>query len=131
MATNLTIVLPDRPGALVSAWNELKAAGVNVDGACGFPQQGTTWGFLHVLVTDREGARRAIEAAGFQIAEEREVEVHEAEDKPGALTGIFEQIADSGRNVDLMYVATNNRIVIGTDDGHERRSGYSTLGEKR
>mgnify|MGYP000536508979 CR=1 FL=1 len=131
MATDLTIVLPDRPGALVSAWNQLKAAGVNIDGVCGFPQQGTTWGFLHLLVEDPQGARRAIEAAGFQIAEERSVEVHVAEDRPGALASVFEAIASSGRNIDLMYVAANNRIVIGTDDSHQDRSGYSTLGEKR
>lgn len=131
MAKNLTIVLPDRPGALMTAWTRLKEAGVNIDGACGFPQRGATWVILHILVEDGDPARAAVESAGFQVESTREVSIHEIEDRPGALAEVFSSYLEEGRNVDLMYLASNNRVVIGTDDSHEQRSGYSTLGEKR
>lgn len=131
MARDLAIVLPDRPGAMVAAWDRLSQAGVNIDGACAFPQKGATWATLHILVEDGDVARAAVEAAGFQVVNQREVDVHEIEDRTGALAEIFKGYLDAGRNVDLMYLASNHRVVIGTDDTHERRPGYTTLGEKR
>ncbi len=132
MPKDLTIVLPDRPGALVAAWNQLRDAGVNIDGACGFPQRGQTWVLLHILVEEDSGvAEKAIDKAGFQVLNQREVDVHPIEDRPGALAEIFQPYVEGGRNVDLMYLASNNRVVIGTDDTHESKPGYTTLGEKR
>lgn len=131
MARDLTIILPDRPGALVSAWSKLRDAGVNIDGACGFPQRGETWLIMHVLVEDGSSARQAIESAGFQVSGERDVNVHELEDRPGALAELFETYLERSKNIDLMYMAASNRVVVGTDDSHEERSGYTTLGEKR
>lgn len=115
----------------MSAWNELRDAGINIEGGCGFPQTGQTWVILHILVSDREAARAAVEKAGFQVAAERTVDIHEVDDRPGALAEVFQSYADEGKNVDLMYVASNNRVIIGTDDGKQARPGYTTLGEKR
>lgn len=131
MATDLTIILPDRPGALMSAWNELRDAGINIEGGCGFPQAGATWVILHILVSDDETAAAAVEKAGFQVVARRDVDVHEVDDRPGALAEVFQRYADEGKNVDLMYVASNNRVIISTDDRHQERPGYTTLGEKR
>lgn len=130
MPTDLTIVLPDRPGALKTAWEGLRDAGVNIDGACGFPARGQTWLILHVLVQDGGTARKAIEAAGFQVEDEREVEVRVLENRPGALAEVFESYAEGGRNVDLVYLGADNSVVIGTDEMYEQRPGV-TLGEKR
>lgn len=130
MARDMTIVLPDRPGALVTAWKKLSEAGVNIEGACGFPHRGQTWVTLHILVADGDAARRAIEQAGFQVVNERSVDVTDIEDRPGALAEIFQKYVDSERNVDLVYLASNHRVVIGTDDTHEDKPGYSTLGKK-
>jgi hypothetical protein len=129
MPTDLTIVLPDRPGALKTAWDELRDAGVNIDGACGFPARGQTWLILHVLVRDGGAARKAIEAAGFQVGDEREVEVRVLENRPGALAEVFQSYAEGGRNVDLIYLGADNSVVIGTDDMYAQRPGV-TVGEK-
>jgi hypothetical protein len=40
MATDLTIILEDRPGTLVDVGEALGKAGINIDGMCGFPCQG-------------------------------------------------------------------------------------------
>ncbi|MFP5298349.1 MAG: hypothetical protein ACLGHL_05125 [Actinomycetota bacterium] len=131
MATDLTIVLPDRPGALMAAWTQLRDAGINIEGACGFPQAGQTWVILHIMVTDGDVARKVVEEAGFQVVAEREVDVHQVDNRPGALAEVFSSYAEEGKNVDLMYMAAEHRVVIGTDDRHEKRPGYTTLGEKR
>jgi hypothetical protein len=128
MATDLRIVLPDRPGALVTAWERLRDAGVNIDGACGFPARGQTWVILHVLVEDAAPARRAVEEAGFQVDEEREVDVRLIENRPGALAELFQTYVDEGSNVDLMYLGADNHVVIGTDEMYADRPGRSTVG---
>lgn len=128
MATDLTIVLPDRPGALSAAWDRLRDAGVNIDGTCSFPARGQTWAILHVLVEDGGVARKAVEEAGFQVDEERDVAVHHLENRPGALAEVFHSYVEQGRNVDLMYLGADNRLVIGTDEMHRERPGRRTLG---
>lgn len=130
MSTDLSIVVPDRPGALSAAWDKLAAAGVNIDGACSFPGRGQTWVILHILVEDREMAREAIEAAGFQVEEEREVAVHHLENQPGAIAEVFHSYDDDGKNVDLIYMGAENKLVVGTDDARPARPGYNTLGER-
>lgn len=130
MATDLTIVVPDRPGALSAAWDRLAEAGVNIDGACSFPGRGQTWVILHILVEDGDVARAAIEDAGFQVDEMREVEVRELRNEPGALAEVFHAYVEEGKNVDLMYLGAENRVVIGTDDSHQSRPGYTTTGRR-
>ncbi len=48
MATDLTVILEDRPGTLADVGDALGGAGINIDGMCGFPCQGK--GRLYVLV---------------------------------------------------------------------------------
>lgn len=114
MATDLTVQLEDRPGTLADLGEVLGNAGVNIDGMCGFPCQGK--GEIHILVEDAASARRALEQAGMEVAAEREVLLHEAEDRPGMLGEVARKIADSGVNVDLIYKATQTKLVIGADD---------------
>lgn len=130
MATDLTIVVPDRPGALSAAWDQLADAGVNIDGACSFPGRGQTWVILHILVEDGEAARAAVEGAGFQVEEIRDVSVHDLKNEPGALAEVFHSYVTEGKNVDLMYLGAENRVVIGTDDTHQERPGYTTTGKR-
>lgn len=114
MPTDLTIILENQPGTLADVGEALGRAGVNMLGACGFPCAGE--GILHVLVEDAAGARRAAEEAGFEVRAEREVLVSDIEDRPGALGELARRIADAGVNVDLLYLATDTRVVLGPDD---------------
>ena len=114
MAKDLTVILDDRPGTLATLTEALGKAGINIDGLCGFPSEGK--GVIHILVQDAAGARRAAEAAGFTVRGEREVLVLDAQDRPGEVGRIARRIANAGVNIDLIYVATKTRVVIGASD---------------
>jgi hypothetical protein len=111
---DLTIVMENRPGVLASLGQSLGKAGVNVEGFCGFPSEGQAIG--HLLVEDAAVARRAIEQAGAKVTGERDVLLLDLENRAGALGEIAKRIADAGVNIELVYVASNNRVVVGVDD---------------
>lgn len=114
MPHDLTIVLQNRPGTIADASEALGNAGINMLGVCGFPCEGV--GIFHVVVDDVAAARSAAEGAGFETRDEREVVVVDIEDRPGALGELTRRIADQGANVDLIYLATNTRVVLGGGD---------------
>jgi hypothetical protein len=114
MAKDLTIELEDRPGVLAELGEALGGAGVNIEGFCGYTSEGK--GILHLLVDDAGAARAALEAAGMDVQGEREVLVVDIEDRPGALGVIARRISNGGVNLDLAYLATNTRLVLGAED---------------
>jgi hypothetical protein len=120
MTKDLTVILEDRPGTLADVGEALGKAGINIEGVCGFPCEGE--GVLHILVEDTTAARRALEEIGLEIRGERQVLVLEVEDRPGALGEVSRRIADAGVNIDLVYLVTNNRLVLGVDDLDKARA---------
>lgn len=50
------------------------------------------------------------------MIEEREVLVVNIKDRPGELGRITRKITNSDININLVYLATNNRLVLGVDD---------------
>jgi hypothetical protein len=119
MPKDLTVVLEDQPGTLAELGEALGKAGVNIDGFCGLPCEGK--GIIHILVEDAAGARRALEDAGLEVSAEREVLVLEAEDRPGSLGEVARRMAGSGVNIDLVYKATQTKLVMGVDDLEKAR----------
>jgi hypothetical protein len=71
---------------------------------------------MHVLVEDPDEATGAFESVGLTVRGRREVLVTSVENTPGALGALARRFADAGVNVDLLYVASDNRIVLGPDD---------------
>jgi hypothetical protein len=114
MPTDLSIALENRPGTLADALEAIGRAGLNIEGAGGFPVAGEA--ILHILVMDAAAARRALEAAGHAVRAEKPVIVCPVENKPGAAGAIFRRIADAGVNVDLVYLTAGGQLVIGADD---------------
>ena len=92
MATDLTVILENRPGTLADIGEALGNAGINIEGMCGFPCEGK--GRLHILVEDGAAARRVLKDAGIQITEERKVIVLDIDDRPGAFGSVARKIAD-------------------------------------
>jgi hypothetical protein len=114
MSIDLTIHVDNEPGALARVTTAISDAGVNLAAAtCTGPGETAD---LHILVKHAEAARRVLERAGLNVIDEREVVVVEAEDKPGALADLAHRVAEAGVNLDLVYVATNTRIVFGAAD---------------
>lgn len=124
MPKDLMVILANRPGTLADAAEALGRAGVNIEGACGFPAAGE--GVLHVLVEDAASARSALEQAGLEVRQERDVALLDRlPDEPGTLGSALRRIADAGVNVDLIYPAADGRVVLGGDDvdGLRRAAG--------
>jgi hypothetical protein len=71
---------------------------------------------LHILVPHAEAARHALAIAQLGVSREREVVVVEVEDRPGVLADLTRRVAQAGIDLDLVYVATRNRLVFGAQD---------------
>jgi hypothetical protein len=120
MSKDLTVMLEDRPGTLAALGEALGKAGVNIEGLCGVPSEGK--GAVHILVEDAAAARKAIEGAKIHVHEERDVLVLKMEDRPGELGRVCRRIAGAGVNINLTYLATNTRLVLGVDNLDKARA---------
>ncbi len=112
--TDFSVTLEDRPGALAKATEVIANSGVNIDGICGTTDGGPTVHFL--FIKDAAKAREAFGAAGIKVKKEREVVLVDVEDKPGAAASELRKIAQHEVNIELAYLATNNRLVFGAQD---------------
>jgi hypothetical protein len=124
MAKDLTIFLGDHPGSLAKVGEALGKAGVNIEGICGVTVQGK--GLIHVLVADASKARRALEANHIDVAKETDVLVLDVEDRPGVLGNVARRLANAGVNLQLAYLATSTRLVIGAEDLEKVRAIVET-----
>ena len=115
MAWDIKVTLEDRPGPLAHLGEATGAAGINIDGGCGFLCEEGAKEVFHFLVEDPAAARQTCEAAGGHVRE-REVLVVDVDDRPGELGRIARRITDAGVNIDLFYLAADTRFVIGVDD---------------
>lgn len=124
MATDLTVVMDDRPGKLAEIGEATGRAGINIEGICAITGDGK--GFIHLLVSDAKAATKALEDAGIDVADQREVVVVDLEDKPGKLGGIARDLAEAGVNVDVAYtIFSGVRLVIVTDDTEKAQAALS------
>ena len=111
MATDLAVTMDDRPGAIAELCRALQRAGVVVEAICGDITNGSD--VDHFLVDDPKTSRRIMERSGCTIQRERDVLVVDLEDRPDAFGEVTRLVADTGVNVDLIYLATGNRLVLG------------------
>jgi hypothetical protein len=114
MAVDLVIEIENTPGALARVAAAISDAGVNIAAAtCVGPGERAE---LHILVPHAEAVKRALAISHVAITREREVVVVDVEDRPGVLADLTRKIARAGVNLDLVYVATQNRVVFAADD---------------
>ena len=114
MAVDLVIDVENTPGALAQVAAAISDAGVNLAAAtCVGPGERAE---LHILVPHAEAARHALAISHVAVTREREVVVVDVEDRPGVLADLARKIAAAGVNLDLVYVATRNRVVFGAAD---------------
>jgi len=113
---DLTVNLENRPGTLAQLGEALGNAGLNIEGVCGIADASGGQGGVHILVHDAQSAREALAAVGIECGGERDVEVVSVVDQPGELGRHLRKVADAGVNVDLVYLATSTRLVLGSSD---------------
>ena len=121
---DLVIDIENTPGSLATVAAAISDAGVNLASATCFGSDGRAE--LHVLVPHAEAAKHALAISAVGVTREREVVVVEVQDRPGVLADLTRQIAKAGVDLDLVYVATQNRVVFGSTDLPALRSA---LGE--
>jgi hypothetical protein len=126
MAVDLVIDIENTPGALAEVATAISDAGVNIAAATciGAGEQAE----LHILVRHAEAAKHALAISHVAISREREVVVIDVEDRPGVLADLARKIARAGVNLDLVYVATQNRVVFGAPDVSELRAALGVQG---
>ena len=114
MSVDLVIDIDNTPGALAEIAAAISDAGVNIAAATcvGTGDKAE----LHILVPHAEAAKHALAISHVGVSREREVVVVEVEDRPGVLADLTRKIAKAGVNLDLVYIATRNRVVFGADD---------------
>jgi hypothetical protein len=114
MAYDLVIDIENSPGALAEVAAAISDAGVNIAAATciGSAERAE----VHILVPHPEAARHSLAISHLAVSREREVVVVNVEDRPGVLADLTRRIARAGVNLDLVYVATRNRVVFGSAD---------------
>jgi hypothetical protein len=111
---DLVIDIENTPGALAHVAAAISDAGVNIAAAtCIGPGERAE---LHILVPHAEAARHSLAISHLAVTREREVVVVDVEDRPGVLADLTRKIAKAGVDLDLVYVATRNRVVFGAPD---------------
>ncbi|MGH8915863.1 MAG: ACT domain-containing protein [Acidimicrobiia bacterium] len=115
MARDLTVMLDDRPGALADMGEALGRAGVNIEGICGVAGTGGR-NELHILVADADAARSALGEAGIEVGADVGVVSSSFEDRPGELGAMARRIADTGTNIELVYVSCDRHLILATSD---------------
>jgi hypothetical protein len=113
-AFDLVIEIENIPGALAQVAAAISDAGVNIAAAT-FVGNGER-AEIHILVPYPEAAKHSLALSQLAVSREREVVVVEVEDRPGVLADLTRKIARAGVNLDLVYVATRNRVVFGAAD---------------
>jgi hypothetical protein len=114
MAADLVIEIENTPGALAGVAAAISDAGVNIAAATciGTGEHAE----LHILVPHAGAARHSLAISHLAVTREREVVVVDVEDRPGVLADLTRKIAQAGVDLDLVYVATRNRVVFGARD---------------
>jgi hypothetical protein len=114
VAVDLIIDVDNTRGALAEVAAAISDAGVNIAAAtCIGPGDRAE---LHILVPHAGAARHALAISHLAVSREREVVVVDVQDRPGVLADLTRRIARAGVDLDLVYVATRNRIVFGAAD---------------
>ncbi len=114
MSVDLIIDVDNTPGALAEVAAAISDAGVNIAAATCIGAGDRAE--LHILVPHAGAVRHALAISHLAVSREREVVVVDVQDRPGVLADLTRKVARAGVDLDLVYVATRNRIVFGAAD---------------
>jgi hypothetical protein len=115
LVKDLTISLPNQPGALARMGEALGRAGVSIEGGGAFVVNGV--GVAHFLVANGPAARAALEAANISVLDVREVLVQRLnQDEPGQLGKLTRRMADAGVNIETLYSDHDHNLILTVDN---------------
>lgn len=118
-----SVKLSNRPGQLATLSREMASAGVNIEALAAITAG--TDGFVKLVVDQEEAARRVLSNAGMSF-EERRVISAVLHDKPGALADMAEALANTGVNIEAMYLLNSNseglHFAVAVDDAETAKA---------
>jgi hypothetical protein len=103
--TEFTVHMANRPGQLAALADKLAAAGVHIEALAAFSQGDDST--VRLMASDVAEARRVLAEAGVQFEEQRVIETV-IKDEPHALAAMTRKLADSGVNIEAMYLLHAN-----------------------
>lgn len=106
-ATEIDVVLEDKPGTLAALCSSLGKQSVNIVALMAMG------GAVKLLVNDVPKATNALTGAGYKVST-KEVATAEVPNQPGALSTLARKIADKGVNIDYLYASTTGSTDKGT-----------------
>jgi hypothetical protein len=101
--TQIAVTLESKPGVLAKLCRTLADSGVNITAIHAGETAGR--GKIKLLVDDPGRAKEALKAAKYRISEEPALTLT-LEDRPGALAGIAEKLAQGKVNIKSAYATS-------------------------
>lgn len=116
-AKEITVTIPDRPGALGHCFSALAAAGVNILAVQSYVEEGES---LARFVPDDIAKAKSVLGGLNMIFEETEAAVIRVAHRPGELGRAAARLGENKINIDYTYVGQEpgspvNMIVFGVD----------------
>ena len=103
--------VPNRPGSGARLLDALKSAGVNLLAFTGFPEKG---GAQVDFVPENDAAfRRAARQSGLKLSKRKAVFHIQGDDRPGALTALFDKLAQARINLVAVDAVTAGKKRFG------------------
>ena len=103
--TEFTVHLSNRPGQFAALVGQLATAGVHIEALALFAHGDE--GMARLMANDDDVARRVLSEAGVRFEEQRVIETV-IRDDPQALAEMTKKLADSGVNIEAMYLLHAN-----------------------
>ncbi len=112
IATEFTVKLVNRPGALADVTEILGDAAVSIAGGAGLGLPELA--LLKVVVDRPDEARKALDAAGisYSITDVLELVMPQ---KAGMLAHYAREVASAGINIESFYVTLAGKVIVGVD----------------
>ncbi len=115
--TEFTVHMSNRPGQLAALTGRLSTAGVHIEALAAFSHGEDS--MVRLMANDVETARRVLVDAGVRFEEQRVIETV-IKDEPHALALMTKKLADSGVNIEAMYLLHANgdslHFAVAVDD---------------
>lgn len=113
MATEFTVVLEDRPGALADLTEVLAKSALNIVAlhATPCPQEG----FVQFITSNPDATINALRDAqqDYQV---QEVLLVSLPDEPGTLARMSRALGNGGININSVYITIKGQVVLDVDD---------------
>lgn len=113
MATEFTVLIEDRPGALADLTETLARNGINITAIHATPCPGG--GVVQMITNNNDATVNALREAGVKYTV-REVVLVNLLDQPGSLARLTRALGSAGINITGVYITMRGQIVLSADD---------------